>query len=90
MTDTRFGPWTLRADVAATRRAYERIGQGSAEGCVCDPCKNFLVVRDEAYPPDVMRLFESLGIDYRKETEICHYCRLPSGVQVQRIVSPRW
>jgi hypothetical protein len=82
MTQLHFGPWILRADPDATRRAYERIEQGSAEGCACDPCKNFLMVRDEAYPPDVRTLLESLGIDYRKETEICHYCRLPSGLQL--------
>ncbi|MGD1098544.1 MAG: hypothetical protein ABSB35_42010 [Bryobacteraceae bacterium] len=77
-----FGPWTLRADAEATRRAYERTEQGSAEGCVCDACKNFVIVRDEAYPPEVLNLFETVGIDYRKETELSHYWGLPSGLQL--------
>jgi len=80
MTEIRYGLWQLRVDVEPTVRAYEQVGQGSAERCDCDPCKNFVLVRSEAFPADVLALFQLVGIDIRKEVELAHYSRMPSGL----------
>jgi hypothetical protein len=39
-------------------------------------------VRAQAYPPDVLVSLKELGVDYRKETELSHYARLPSGLHL--------
>ena len=75
-----YGPWTLRVDVAATQECYRKLGPTGADECGCNTCKNFALIRHEAYPPEVMDLFSTLGIDFRKEDEVCHFCRLPSGL----------
>ncbi|MEI9977028.1 MAG: hypothetical protein WDO73_36250 [Ignavibacteriota bacterium] len=82
MSEIRYGPWQLRVDVEPTVRAYEQVEQGSAEGCDCDPCKNYVLVRSEVFPVDVLALFQSVGIDFRKEVELAHYSRMPSGLHL--------
>jgi hypothetical protein len=79
-----FGPWTIRADVPATERAYAQVAHGSAEGCSCDSCQNFIGVRASAYPPDVLECLKELGVDFKKETELSRYARLPSGLHLYR------
>lgn len=66
-------------DVAATKRAYARIGSGSPERCGCDGCRNFISVRGQAYPDDVQRVLEGLGVEPGKESEIYECCPLPDG-----------
>lgn len=77
-----FGPWTIQADVEATKRCYEQTEDVPPEGCGCDPCRNFALVREQAYPSEIVTLFETLGIDGRKPFELSHYCRMPSGLHL--------
>ncbi len=77
-----FGPWTIQADAAATRHCYEQTEEVPAEGCGCDPCRNFALVREQAYPQEVVTLFDELGIDWQKPFELSHYCRMPSGLHL--------
>jgi len=79
-----FGPWTTRAFVAATRRFYAKIEESGSDRCGCDNCTNFAQVRDQAYPPEILMVFESLGIDYRKESEVHYYGRTPAGLHTYR------
>ena len=80
----RYGPWISEVDVESTRNRYEQRAQGGTDCCTCWECKNFAVLREQAYPPDVLRLFEELGVDFRKETEVHHYGRLPSELHLYR------
>jgi hypothetical protein len=77
-----FGPWGIRADVEATKRCYQQTEEVPPEGCGCDPCRNFALVQEQAYPPEILTLFEDLGIDRRKPYELSHYCRTPSGLHL--------
>ena len=70
-----FGPWTIHADVAATRHCYQQTQEVPVEGCGCDPCRNFALVREQAYPQEIVALFDELGIDRQKPFELSHYCR---------------
>jgi hypothetical protein len=67
----------------ATKRYYQQIeGDDPTDGCNCDPCQNFTLVREQAYPPEILRLFQELGIDERKPFELSHYGRMPSGLHM--------
>ncbi len=66
-------------ELEATRDIYARIAYGGAETCNCQPCRNYRLVRDEAYPPEFRTLLEELGIDYRKELEVYFGVPLPGG-----------
>src|SRR5262249_53401492 len=61
--------WLLRCDSGATQAAYARIGNGAPERCGCDDCHNFIALREQAYPREVLDLFAHLGIDHRHEAE---------------------
>ena len=65
-------------DVETTRRIFSRLATGSAERCVCDYCRNFVEVRDLMFPSLLKTALESVGIDWRKESEVVHYGR-PHG-----------
>jgi len=69
MEELRIGPWRVRYDAAATRRAYERIRHGGAEECRCSTCRNYIAARSSAFPAEFLRLLERLGVDPAKERE---------------------
>jgi hypothetical protein len=78
------GPWTVRALVAATRRCYEKIKESGSDRCGCDNCSNFAQVRDQAYPHEILSIFDSLGIDFKKESEVHYYGRISAGLHTYR------
>jgi hypothetical protein len=80
ITTIKYKDWDLTFDNEATRSAYDNLEKGSAEGCNCNDCKNFADNRDKVYQDEVKMLFDQLGIDYKKETEISHYCRQVDGL----------
>ena len=41
---------------------------------------NFIAQREQSYPREVLDLLARLGIDYRREAEVYHLARLPSGM----------
>jgi hypothetical protein len=84
MTILTFGPWAIEANVAATRERYQESKHGGAEACGCPNCINFALVREQAYPPALLALFDSLGIDFKKENEVHHYGRTATGLHIYR------
>ena len=74
------GRWKLKYDVEATREAFSGVPLGSPESCGCAERLNFAAVRHRAYPPEALAIFDRLGIDYRKESEIWHTHRDESGL----------
>ena len=80
MTTIKFRNWELIVDKELTKVAYDKIFIGGPEGCGCNDCKNFLKNRETIYPTEIKNLFNELGIDYKKESEICHYGRLEDGL----------
>ena len=74
------GRWNLRCDREGTRAAHAGVTQGSPESCGCEHCLNFAAVRNQAYPSEVLAIFEQLGIDPRKEAEIWYTHRDESGL----------
>jgi hypothetical protein len=81
---TIYGGWTVRAYSEATRRCYERIEESGSDLCGCANCKNFVLVRDRAYPPEVLIVLDSLGVDFRKESEVHYYGRTTAGLHTYR------
>ena len=72
--------WIVQTDLEATRTALSNRPLGSPESCGCSHCLNFAAARDRAYPSEVLAIFEQLGMDSHKESEIWHYCREESGL----------
>lgn len=62
-----------------TRDIYARIVCGGADVCNCLACRNYRMVRDEAYPPDFRALLDELGVDYTKELEVYFGFPQPDG-----------
>jgi hypothetical protein len=73
MERVRFRGWEVSADIVATRRSYLQIEQGVADTCRCAACRNFVLVREQFYPPEVRGLLERLGIDYRREIGLLYW-----------------
>lgn len=82
MAQIRYRDWVLDCDVEATRAGYQTISQGGAESCNCAGCRNFLAQRDAAYPPEVLNLFNELGVNYKRDAEIYHTARLEPDVHL--------
>jgi hypothetical protein len=72
-----FAGWTMDCDVGATRLAYAEMSIGGPEECKCLHCRNFAAARSQLYPPALLTLFEQLGIDPTRETEV--YYLAPDG-----------
>lgn len=70
--------WTLATDADATRAAYAASGRG-AHVCRCAYCRNFVAVRDEAYPRSFVALLSRLGIDPHKEAEVSEFGQTDCG-----------
>jgi hypothetical protein len=79
MESIRFGRWELICDPDLTRKSYAAVTVGGPEGCGCEPCFNFAAARQEIYKPEVLELFEKLGISPDREVEIYHMARLSPG-----------
>jgi hypothetical protein len=55
------------------------VAAGGPEECGCQHCLNFSAIRAQIYPPQVLALFEELGVSPNREVEAYHLARLPSG-----------
>ena len=80
MTRVHYRDWVFDCDVEGTRKAYEEIPAGGVDTCDCSGCRNFLAQRESAFPKEVLTLFSQLGINYERDAEIYHVCRLDSGM----------
>lgn len=73
-------PWRIYYDKNATQKAYDGIDQGCSEECGCDHCQNFIEMRQSVYPKKVLNIFQDMGIDYNKESEVFHLYRTTQGL----------
>lgn len=80
LTTIKYRHWELTVDKELTEHTYNEMPFGSAEGCACNDCKNFINFKEYAYPDEVKDLFAKLGIDYHKESEVSHMTRLQNGL----------
>ena len=73
MPELRIGDQLIRFDRDATVAAYAQTKKGEADFCGCSGCRNFVLVRNKAYPTAFLELSNTLGIDPKKEGEAIHY-----------------
>jgi hypothetical protein len=76
----KYKDWAFEVDRELTRQTYNNVAIGGPESCGCNDGKNFANSREDIYPDEIKKLFDQLGIDYKKESEICHYGRQPDGL----------
>ncbi len=67
-------------DPEATREAYAGITKPAEEQCGCTYCRNWGIQRQNIYEPELLELFDTLGIDHTKEIEVTHYLREEDGL----------
>ena len=65
-----FHGWTLRYDAQATADAYAAARPVGPEACGCLYCRNFIAAREQAYPPELKWLAETVGVSPLTESEI--------------------
>lgn len=76
----KYKDWTFEVDFQRTKEVYERTESGGSEMCECTPCKNFAANKENIFPDEIKELFSNLGIDYKKECETWHMCKLDNGL----------
>jgi len=74
-----YNGWKIEYDDYSTRKIYKSL-TGEPEDCVCNNCKNFILARENFYPEDFKKVLNQLGIDSKKEAELCYFQR----------IKPRW
>lgn len=61
--------WVVEFDAEATRRAYAAARPIGPEACGCAHCRNFILARQRAYPPELAAFASAVGIEPLTETE---------------------
>jgi hypothetical protein len=79
-TKLKYRDWEFEVYRELTQQNYENIIGSGADGCECNDCKNYVAYRDNVFPDEIRQLFDSLGIDYKKEVEITSWEILPNGL----------
>lgn len=82
MTTIHFRDWILTVDREVTASTYAAVANGSSEDCKCDECINYLANRSNAFPEEIKLLFDRLGIDYRKESEVWRMYKVKDGIHL--------
>ena len=72
-TIVKFKGWVFEVDKDLTQNTYQNLGHGGAEVCRCNDCKSYIAYREHVFSDAIKDLFQSLGVDYRKEVEIVSY-----------------
>lgn len=76
MTTIEIYPWKVTYDLEATRSLYAAAEDGEADRCDCAYCQDFRNLRGQVYPLNIRTILERIGIDYQKESEVYHICKL--------------
>ncbi|WP_448103621.1 hypothetical protein [Pedobacter panaciterrae] len=77
-----FRDWTLTVDYEVTKATYASVVNGSAEDCKCNDCMNYIADRERAFPDEIKLLFDQLGVDYRKESEVWRMYKHKDGMHI--------
>ena len=80
VTTVKYRDWEFEVDRDLTRQTYQSVSVSGADSCVCNDCKNYVAFRDKVFSDEIRRLFDDLGIDYKKEVEITSFETLPDGL----------
>ncbi len=82
ISEIAFGPWVVRANAEETRSRYASLREPPGGVCDCDACRNYILVREKAFPPEILSFLVELGIDPWQPYELSHYGRMPSGLHL--------
>lgn len=82
MTEITYKSWKFQVDQKLTASTYATVAKGSAEEDESIEGINFAKQRDKVYPKEIKDLFQQLGIDYKKETEVSHHLNLENGMHI--------
>jgi len=76
----KIGSWIIEVDTKKTKDFYEQYHL-ITEGCECNYCANYVLACDQL-PEEIKILFNSLGIDPRKEGEVSEYMKNEDGTHL--------
>jgi len=80
MKQIKLGSWIIEVDLRKTKKFYDEYYL-ITEGCDCDYCANYVLACDK-FPQEITELFNSLGIDPRKEGEVSQYMENQDGTHL--------
>ncbi|WBL16613.1 hypothetical protein [Sutcliffiella sp. NC1] len=78
MIKLEFNGWKIEVDIAQTKSFYEKYHL-ITEDCSCHYCANYLLACD-TFSLNIMGLFQSLGIDPKKEGEVFQHFQQEDGL----------
>ncbi len=82
MVKVSYKDWSFEVDKTVTQNTYKNIKIASAEESETLDGLNFAKQREEIYPEEIKKLFDDLGIDYKKEAEVSHHEALTNGMHI--------
>ena len=82
MTEITYKSWKFQVNKELTASTYASVAKGSAYEEESIEGVNFSKQKEKVYPKEIIALFEQLGIDYKKETEVSHHLNLENGMHV--------
>lgn len=68
----------IDVDPEATKACYSELPVGVS--CNCAPCRNFITLKETAFPQTALQLFQRIGVDHRKPKEVYHNAKLANGL----------
>ncbi|TFF36907.1 hypothetical protein [Mucilaginibacter psychrotolerans] len=75
-----FKDWVFEVDRSLNEAHYAMFVSDGAATCGCGNCENYLAYRDQIFPDEVKKLFDNLGIDYKKDAEIMTNYKTSDGL----------
>jgi hypothetical protein len=74
--------WLVYYDRDATIQALARVPAGGADSCTCEHCQNWVLTRERVVSKGMETLLHELGIPLDRDVEVCHTCRVRSGIHL--------
>jgi hypothetical protein len=72
----------IDADPVATRQIYLQISDANRKKCDCDDCTLFFALGRNAFGEEFLALLDTLGIDYKWDTEIYYSGKIDNNVHL--------
>jgi hypothetical protein len=80
MEKVTFKDWVFEVDRSLNEAHYATFVSDGAATCGCGNCENYLACRNDIFPDEVKKLFENLGIDYKKDVDIMTNYKTSDGL----------
>jgi len=74
--------WEFEVDKQTTENTYRTVEYGAARACGCNYCQNYLLQQEFIYPSEVINFFETVGIDYHKDSDASEFGEIENRMHI--------